>query len=203
MGIINIGSKGIDFRRWQGISFGEKGMPLCRHGFQGSIIQELRSEIIRPNSILTALRPMSTYPIVKLSMKDAQRLNLGTPDKANVRTIYQFIHPKVLKSCQLVMGMTILEPNSTWNTMPCHTHDRRMEVYLYFDLPDDSLVFHLIRGAKRNSAYRREKRSRLLFRRAGRSIRGLEPAIIPSSGGWLEKIRLLRIWIEIPMSELK
>jgi 4-deoxy-L-threo-5-hexosulose-uronate ketol-isomerase len=84
------------------------------------------------------------YPIVKLSMKDAQRLDLGAPDKANVRTIYQFIHPQVLKSCQLVMGMTILKPGSTWNTMPCHTHDRRMEVYLYFDLPEDSLVFHLM-----------------------------------------------------------
>ena len=84
------------------------------------------------------------YPIVKLSMKDAQQLRLGAPEKANVRTIYQFIHPQVLKSCQLVMGMTVLEPGSIWNTMPCHTHDRRMEVYLYFDLPEDSLVFHLM-----------------------------------------------------------
>ena len=86
----------------------------------------------------------AAYPIVKLSMKDAQQLRLGTPEKANVRTIYQFIHPQVLKSCQLVMGMTVLESGSTWNTMPCHTHDRRMEVYLYFDLPEDSLVFHLM-----------------------------------------------------------
>jgi 4-deoxy-L-threo-5-hexosulose-uronate ketol-isomerase len=84
------------------------------------------------------------YPIVKLSMKDVQRIHLGTPEKGNVRTIYQFIHPEVLKSCQLVMGFTVLEPNSMWNTMPCHTHDRRMEVYLYFDLPEDSLVFHLM-----------------------------------------------------------
>jgi len=85
-----------------------------------------------------------SYPDVKLSMNDAQSLHLGAPEKANVRTIYQFIHPKVLNSCQLVMGMTVLEPNSIWNTMPCHTHDRRMEVYLYFDLPEDALVFHLL-----------------------------------------------------------
>ena len=84
------------------------------------------------------------YPHVRLSLKDARRVNLGSPDTANVRTIYQFIHPEVLKSCQLVMGLTVLEPNSVWNTMPCHTHDRRMEVYLYFDLPDDSLVLHLL-----------------------------------------------------------
>jgi len=86
----------------------------------------------------------SSYPLVKVSTKEAQHLNLGTPDKSNVRTINQFIHPKVLNSCQLVMGMTALEPNSMWNTMPCHTHDRRMEVYFYFDLPGDALVFHLM-----------------------------------------------------------
>ena len=86
----------------------------------------------------------SPHPIVKVSTQNAQRLNLGSPDKSNVRTINQFIHPKVLNSCQLVMGMTALEPNSMWNTMPCHTHDRRMEVYFYFDLPGDALVFHLI-----------------------------------------------------------
>src|SRR4030042_6068404 len=90
----------------------------------------------------------STYPTVKLSMNDAQSLHLGTPEKANVRTIYQFIHPKVLSSCQLVMGMTVLEPNSMWNTMPCHTHDRRMEVYLYFDLPEEAFVFHLLGESK-------------------------------------------------------
>jgi 4-deoxy-L-threo-5-hexosulose-uronate ketol-isomerase len=86
----------------------------------------------------------AAYPVVKLGLGDAQRLDLGDPLKANVRTIHQFIHPKVLKSCQLVMGMTILAPGSNWNTMPCHTHDRRMEVYLYFDVPEESVVFHLM-----------------------------------------------------------
>ncbi len=85
----------------------------------------------------------AAHPSVRLSMKDVQRLHLGSPEKANVRTINQFIHPSVLKSCQLVMGLTMLEPNSLWNTMPCHTHDRRMEVYFYFDLPEDALIFHL------------------------------------------------------------
>ena len=85
----------------------------------------------------------AAYPPVRLSMKDVQRLHLGAPEKANVRTINQFIHPSVLKTCQLVMGLTMLEPNSLWNTMPCHTHDRRMEVYFYFDLPEDAVVFHI------------------------------------------------------------
>lgn len=86
----------------------------------------------------------AAYPTVKLSLKDVPRLDLGDQIKANARTIHQFIHPKVLTSCQLVMGLTILSPGSNWNTMPCHTHDRRMEVYLYFDLPADGVVFHLI-----------------------------------------------------------
>jgi 4-deoxy-L-threo-5-hexosulose-uronate ketol-isomerase len=86
----------------------------------------------------------SPYPLVKVSTKNAQHLNLGKPEQSNVRTINQLVHPKVMNSCQLVMGMTALEPNSMWNTMPCHTHDRRMEVYFYFDLPGDALVFHLI-----------------------------------------------------------
>jgi 4-deoxy-L-threo-5-hexosulose-uronate ketol-isomerase len=84
------------------------------------------------------------HPIVRVNLDNAKCLNLGAPEKANVRTIYQFIHPAVLKSCQLVMGMTVLAPGSIWNTMPCHTHDRRMEVYLYFDLPADAVVFHLM-----------------------------------------------------------
>jgi 4-deoxy-L-threo-5-hexosulose-uronate ketol-isomerase len=86
----------------------------------------------------------ATYPTIKLLKKDVQKVSLGTPDKLNVRTINQFIHPAVMKSCQLVMGMTELAPGSVWNTMPTHTHDRRMEVYFYFDLPEDSLVFHFL-----------------------------------------------------------
>jgi len=147
LGIINIGSKGT-------ISVDGKDYPLdkkeCLYVGMGSREVSFRSlDRNHPAKFYLNSAPAhSTYPIVKISMKEAQRLNLGTPDKANVRTLYQFIHPNVLKSCQLVMGMTILEPNSTWNTMPCHTHDRRMEVYLYFDLPDDSLVFHLMGEAK-------------------------------------------------------
>ena len=86
----------------------------------------------------------AAYPVVKVSKNNAQQVRLGTPEKANIRTINQLVHPSVLKSCQLVMGMTELAPSSVWNTMPSHTHDRRMEVYFYFDLPDDAVVFHLL-----------------------------------------------------------
>jgi len=82
------------------------------------------------------------YPTKKVSLDDAKQVHLGERKDSNVRTIYQYIHPAVLESCQLVMGMTILEPENIWNTMPTHTHDRRMEVYMYFNLPEDALVFH-------------------------------------------------------------
>ncbi|GAB1482644.1 5-dehydro-4-deoxy-D-glucuronate isomerase [Treponema sp.] len=84
-----------------------------------------------------------SYPTVKIEFSKANPKKLGTAEASNARTIYQYVHPAVCKSCQLVMGMTILEPGSVWNTMPCHTHERRMEVYLYFDMAKDARVFHL------------------------------------------------------------
>lgn len=69
---------------------------------------------------------------------------LGTVAEANSRTIYQAICPGVVQSCQLVMGFTELAEGSVWNTMPPHTHPRRSEVYLYFGLPEDARVFHLM-----------------------------------------------------------
>ena len=73
---------------------------------------------------------------------DVNKKELGTLEDANHRTICKYILPGQVESCQLEMGMTHLEPGSVWNTMPCHTHDRRMEVYLYFDLPEDAFVMH-------------------------------------------------------------
>lgn len=85
-----------------------------------------------------------TYPIVKIDIEKAKKVPMGTVEESNKRVINQFIHPDVLQTCQLLMGMTVLEPGSTWNTMPSHTHERRMEVYLYFDMPDDAVVFHMM-----------------------------------------------------------
>jgi len=80
----------------------------------------------------------------KITAKDANRLDLGTQPQANLRTLRQYIHPDICDSCQLVMGITMISQGSVWNTMPAHIHDRRSEVYLYFDMQQDTRVFHLM-----------------------------------------------------------
>jgi 4-deoxy-L-threo-5-hexosulose-uronate ketol-isomerase len=84
------------------------------------------------------------YPTMQIQLADADPVRLGDIQHSNTRTIYKYIHPDGVKSSQIVMGVTLLEPNNMWNTMPAHTHARRMEVYLYFDIPSDAVVFHLM-----------------------------------------------------------
>lgn len=84
------------------------------------------------------------YPTLKVSMPEAEQTVLGSFEESNTRTIYKYIHPGGAESCQLVMGLTALASGNVWNSMPCHTHERRMEVYFYFDLPGDAVVFHLM-----------------------------------------------------------
>jgi len=86
----------------------------------------------------------TAYPHRKITLAQASPETLGAPETSNRRTIYKYLVPDVLPTCQLVMGMTQLEPGSMWNTMPCHTHDRRMEVYFYFDMKADAAVFHMM-----------------------------------------------------------
>ena len=83
------------------------------------------------------------YPNRKISIAEANPRPLGTAEQCNKRTIYQYLHPAVMPTCQLCMGLTALEPGSNWNSMPPHTHARRMEVYFYFDL-GDAVVFHMM-----------------------------------------------------------
>jgi len=85
-----------------------------------------------------------SYETRLIRLSDAARKPLGALETSNKRVIHQFIHPDVLPTCQLSMGMTVLEPGSVWNTMPAHTHERRMEVYTYFEIPAGNVVFHMM-----------------------------------------------------------
>ncbi|MFH5834892.1 5-dehydro-4-deoxy-D-glucuronate isomerase [Proteiniclasticum sp. C24MP] len=85
-----------------------------------------------------------SFPTRIITLEEAKKVHLGSTENLNKRTINQYVHPDVVESCQLVMGMTKLEAGSVWNTMPCHTHERRMEVYFYFNLHENDKVFHMM-----------------------------------------------------------
>jgi 4-deoxy-L-threo-5-hexosulose-uronate ketol-isomerase len=85
-----------------------------------------------------------SHPTRLLRQSDAKRLDLGSNETANERSIFQYVNADSVKTCQLVVGLTQFAPGSVWNTMPAHVHDRRMEAYLYFDLAPDAFVVHLM-----------------------------------------------------------
>ena len=85
------------------------------------------------------------YPSQRVTMSEAESNQIGTPEQCNVRVLKKYIHPDGLQSANLVMGLTVVEPGNVWNSMPpCHTHARRMEVYFYYDLKPDAVLFHLM-----------------------------------------------------------
>jgi 4-deoxy-L-threo-5-hexosulose-uronate ketol-isomerase len=86
----------------------------------------------------------TSYPTRLVTLEQASKVTLGDVKTSNRRTINQYLIPGVVDTCQLVMGLTQLEEGNLWNTMPCHTHERRMEVYFYFDMAADANVFHLM-----------------------------------------------------------
>jgi 4-deoxy-L-threo-5-hexosulose-uronate ketol-isomerase len=84
------------------------------------------------------------HPTTRAKIEDANKLELGSKAEANERHLYQYIHESGIRSCQLVMGFTVLQPGSVWNTMPPHTHDRRSEIYCYFDIANGHRVAHFM-----------------------------------------------------------
>lgn len=94
------------------------------------------------------IKPNGTAEKGVVIVKDENKVELGSAESSNHRTICKYILPGQVETCQLEMGMTHLEPGSVWNSMPCHTHDRRMEVYLYFEIPEDAFVTHFMGEAE-------------------------------------------------------
>jgi 4-deoxy-L-threo-5-hexosulose-uronate ketol-isomerase len=113
---------------------------------QGAKEVEFRSlDAAQPAKLYFNSAPAHThYPHKKITLAEASPETLGDAATSNRRTIHKYIVPDVLPTCQLLMGMTQLEPGSLWNTMPCHTHERRMEVYFYFNMDPNAVVFHMM-----------------------------------------------------------
>ena len=141
MGIINIGSKGVV--KVDGVSYELDTKDGLYIGMGSKeIIFESKDSNNPAKFYFNSAPAHKTYPTVLIKPENCVRVELGSLEESNHRVITKYILPGQVESCQLVMGMTSLKPGSVWNTMPCHTHDRRMEVYLYFELPEDAVVFH-------------------------------------------------------------
>ncbi|MEW9121917.1 MAG: 5-dehydro-4-deoxy-D-glucuronate isomerase [Thermotaleaceae bacterium] len=143
LGIINIGGKGIVLLDGQEYVLDKRDGLYVGMGTKDVIFKSVDAQDPAKFYINSAPAHVG-YPTVSINIKDANPVHLGTEKELNKRTIYQYVHPAVCKSCQLVMGMTLLAEGSVWNTMPAHTHDRRMEVYFYFDMNEDAMVFHMM-----------------------------------------------------------
>lgn len=145
MGVINIGGKGSITLDGVKYDFDYKDGIYIGMGTKDIIFES--ADASDPAKFYFNSAPAhKTYPTVFINPeKDIlpeNKKELGCLENANHRTIRKYILPGQVESCQLEMGMTALEPGSVWNTMPCHTHDRRMEVYLYFEVPENDVVFH-------------------------------------------------------------
>ncbi len=143
MGCINIGGKGIitvDGKEY--VMNPRDGIYI---GMGNKVITFKSENPDEPAKFYVSSCPAHTsYPTVHIDITKAKKVPCGTAEDCNKRVINQYIHPEVMKSCQLAMGLTQLESGSNWNTMPCHTHDRRMEVYLYLDMGENDAVFHMM-----------------------------------------------------------
>jgi len=143
LGVINIGGAGVV--NVDGVTYKLDSTDALYVGMGAKEITFTSDDAKKPAKFYLNSAPAhTTYPTVKIERKSITPAHLGSIQNSNERNIYKYIEPNTVKSCQLVMGMTVLEPGNMWNSMPCHTHERRMEVYLYFNLPEDAALFHLM-----------------------------------------------------------
>ena len=143
LGIINIGGAGKIKADETSYDVGNRDVLYIGRGTKTIQFSSLSNQEPAEYYMLSYPAHMS-YPTKLMTFKAAEASHLGSDEEANKRTIYKYIHADGAKSCQLVMGFTQLYPGSVWNTMPAHTHERRTEIYMYFDLPEGASVFHLL-----------------------------------------------------------
>jgi len=143
VGIINLGGAGAIVVDGTSYEMAPRECLYIRRGSRGILFSSANAE--KPAQFYLVSYPAhADYPTTKAGLKDANRIELGSLAESNRRTIHQYIRPGFIKSCQLVMGFTELHEGSVWNSFPPHTHDRRTEVYCYFDLPPHGTVMHFL-----------------------------------------------------------
>ena len=143
LGVINIGGPGIIILDNEEFILNNKDAIYIGLGIKEVFFKSL--DIKNPAKFYLNSAPAHCkYPTTLITLEKAKKVKMGDTSTSNKRTINQYIHPDVCKSCQLVMGMTVLEDGSVWNSMPTHTHDRRMEVYFSFDMNENTRIFHFM-----------------------------------------------------------
>lgn len=143
IGIFNIGGAGTISVDGTVYKLGYKDCIYITRGVESVVFSS--EDSAKPAKFYMVSAPAHrSYETRLLRLEDAAKRPCGDSATANKRVINQFIHPDVLPTCQLSMGMTVLEGGSVWNTMPAHTHERRMEVYMYFEVPEEEVVFHIM-----------------------------------------------------------
>lgn len=143
LGVINTGGPGSVEVDGQTYELGTLDCLYVGRGARSVAFRSRRSA--RPAQFFLLSYPAhAAHPTTLVRHADVPAVALGAPETANGRTLFKYIHPDGVKSCQLVMGVTLLQRGCVWNTMPPHTHLRRSEVYLYFDVPAHAAVFHLM-----------------------------------------------------------
>lgn len=143
IGIINVGGAGLV--EADGVSFDLEKLDALYLGKGTRAVTFTSKSKDAPACFFVMSAPAHQgYPNRKMTKDEASPVALGETATANKRTIYKYIHQEGIQSCQLVMGLTVLSEGSVWNSVPPHTHTRRMETYFYFDLPEQHRVFHLM-----------------------------------------------------------
>ena len=143
VGILNLGSQGTVFVDEQAFKMSNRDGLYVGRGAKQIAFESTRAED-PARFYLASLPAHASYPSIHIGADQTDRLELGFAKRANQRTIHKYIHTGGVQSCQLVMGITTLTEGSVWNTMPTHTHPRRVEAYLYFDLSPDAVLFHFM-----------------------------------------------------------
>lgn len=143
IGILNVGGDGSITVDGQTFQLGARDVVYVGRGSRDVSLESANSA--KPARFYIISYPAhADYPSALVRATDVTGNEIGTAERANRRRIAKYIHAEGVRSSQLVMGVTVLEPGSVWNTMPAHTHSRRSEIYMYFDLPADAMIVHLV-----------------------------------------------------------